>query len=356
MQVYVKTPIQCGQQDIEIKIMYHYVYCITEQHTNKKYIGLRSCNILPQDDLGNTYISSSSDMSFINNQKVYPNNFSYEVLSIHKFRFTAALEEIRLHNLYDVSQSNEYFNFVKSTIKSFDPTGMVQTKDKNNNRFYVSICDPRYLSGELFHVTKGLISAKDQYGSTMSVSNDDPRYLSGELVGVTKGYVSVKWKDRMDEKGFIVSIKDDRYLSGELISANTGYILTDDQRNSLIKAMTGVPKSESHKKASLTGLIKFHMSNRDCKRIELNSKYYTYVYADTRLKLSRSALITPCARIIQLSTHIHHFNNNYARVRIDGILYASIKCGALANNVSVNTVKRRCISQDIVWSSWQYIK
>lgn len=337
--------------------MYHYVYCITELHTNKKYIGLRSCNILPHDDLGNTYISSSSDMTFINNQKLYPTNFSYEVLSVHGFRFSAALEEIRLHNLYNVARSNEYFNLVKSTLKSFDPTGMVQTKDKNNKRYYVSVNDPRYLSGELLHVTKGLVSVKDQYGSTMSVSKDNPRYLSGELVGVTKGLVSVKWKNNMDESGFVVSVNDPRYLSGELVSANTGYVITDEQRKSLIKAISGVQKSESHKNAVLISLRKIYALKKYHKLIELNNKYYTFVLEDTRLKLSlSSSMINHFYKHVQESTHVHYFNNKLCRVIIYGVLYSSVKCGAIASGISVNTVKRRCISDDIAWKDWQLVK
>lgn len=44
---------------------YHYTYQITEINTNKKYIGLRSSNIMPNDDIGIHYLSSSSNKEFI---------------------------------------------------------------------------------------------------------------------------------------------------------------------------------------------------------------------------------------------------------------------------------------------------
>ena len=43
----------------------NYVYLITQISTNKKYIGVRSCDIPIEDDLGKIYISSSTDESFI---------------------------------------------------------------------------------------------------------------------------------------------------------------------------------------------------------------------------------------------------------------------------------------------------
>ena len=49
---------------------YHYLYRITNLVENKYYYGIRtSRNTLPQDDLGVKYFSSSTDKTFISNQK-----------------------------------------------------------------------------------------------------------------------------------------------------------------------------------------------------------------------------------------------------------------------------------------------
>ena len=45
---------------------FHYVYEIEEIPTNKKYIGSRSSILLPEEDLGFKYFSSSTDKDFKN--------------------------------------------------------------------------------------------------------------------------------------------------------------------------------------------------------------------------------------------------------------------------------------------------
>lgn len=47
----------------------NYVYLVTELDTGKKYIGVRSCNIDPIEDLGKKYYTTSSNKQFIINQK-----------------------------------------------------------------------------------------------------------------------------------------------------------------------------------------------------------------------------------------------------------------------------------------------
>jgi len=58
---------------------YHYVYRITNILTNKHYYGSRSCNILPKNDLGFKYFSSSKDNDFIIDQKINPQNYKYKI-------------------------------------------------------------------------------------------------------------------------------------------------------------------------------------------------------------------------------------------------------------------------------------
>lgn len=54
-------------------------------------------------------------------------------------------------------------------------------KDKSNNRFRVSVKDPRYLSGELVHVKKKMVFAYDKNGNEHWVWFKDKRLKSGEL-------------------------------------------------------------------------------------------------------------------------------------------------------------------------------
>ena len=90
--------------------LYHYVYEIIEISTDLKYIGVRSCNRKPEDDLGKRYFSSSTNKEFVKAQKIDPSKYRYAILSVYDNREEAANEEIRLHKLYNVAKSDCFYN------------------------------------------------------------------------------------------------------------------------------------------------------------------------------------------------------------------------------------------------------
>jgi hypothetical protein len=117
----------------EMAIMFHYVYQITNKINGKIYIGSRTSNIEPANDLGKKYFSSSKDKEFQKEQRENPENFIYEVLSIYNNKDDMLNEEIRLHNLYDVGKNPNYYNKSKQTSKNFSTSGRLNVKDKNGN-------------------------------------------------------------------------------------------------------------------------------------------------------------------------------------------------------------------------------
>lgn len=103
---------------------YHYTYLITNTNTNMKYIGVRSCNCLPEND---SYMGSSKYLTEDIRQESLA-NFTKEILSLFETRVEAINEEIRLHNLYDVAKNPEYYNKAKQTSTGFDTTGTTGTR------------------------------------------------------------------------------------------------------------------------------------------------------------------------------------------------------------------------------------
>ena len=91
------------------------------------------------------------------NQKENPNNYKYEILSLHDNRIKAVDEEIYLHELYDVGINNEYINGAKQTSNKFDTSGKMTAKDKDGNIYHINVDDPRYLSGELVGNRKNIL-------------------------------------------------------------------------------------------------------------------------------------------------------------------------------------------------------
>ena len=103
---------------------YHVVYRITHKYKNKHYIGVYSCNKDPYEVIGKKYISSSTDVDFINEQKKLPENFIYQILNIYDTREKALLTEIYIHNKYDVGKNENFYNKAKQTTTRFDTSGI----------------------------------------------------------------------------------------------------------------------------------------------------------------------------------------------------------------------------------------
>lgn len=204
---------------------YHYVYKITEKSTNMKYIGVRSCEILPHKDLGFKYFSSSVDKDFINKQKNNPENFLYEVLSIYDNRLEAINEEISLHEKYDVAKNPEFYNKCKSTSTYFDPSGKSVVIDNYGNRFLLNVDDPLILNGAVKSITSGKGAFKDENDKCYLLDIDDPLISELNLVGVNKGKILAK---DLNGNPILVDKNDERFESGELVGYQKGYKFSDE--------------------------------------------------------------------------------------------------------------------------------
>lgn len=99
---------------------YNYVYKISTTNPideRKYYIGVRSCNCLPEKDIG--YWSSSKYLKEAIDE-IGLENFFKEILSVWETREKAVEEEIRLHKKFDVGKNNEYFNKSRQRSVGFD--------------------------------------------------------------------------------------------------------------------------------------------------------------------------------------------------------------------------------------------
>jgi len=107
---------------------YHYVYRITNTIQHKHYYGSRTTSkvkeITPSDDLGCIYFSSSSDKSFIQDQKDNPLYYKYKIIKIFNTKVEAVNFEIVLHNRFNVAVNNKFYNKAKQTSTKFNTTGI----------------------------------------------------------------------------------------------------------------------------------------------------------------------------------------------------------------------------------------
>ena len=203
--------------------MYHCVYCIHEKSSDMKYIGSHSSFIVPQNDIGIYYFSSSTNISFMKSQKDNPNDYGYEILSIHDSYADALKEESRLHHLYSVDVSPLYYNKVKAN-PYFDVHNMIaviRSDDVSRTIIWMNRNDEGVINGTYVGCNYGTVTVKNILtGVCEKIYKEDydpsiHQYtMSGKIVGfdesgdikvsdihnhklisIHKGSVNIKGKD-----------------------------------------------------------------------------------------------------------------------------------------------------------------
>jgi hypothetical protein len=97
--------------------MHHYTYYSYEEW-GRGYIGKRTCDCLPEEDVG--YFGSFSDKTFKPTRKIIFRSDYANALELVK-------DEIILHDFYDVAKNPHFANRAKQTSTKFDTTGMTMT-------------------------------------------------------------------------------------------------------------------------------------------------------------------------------------------------------------------------------------
>ena len=136
-----------------MKYKYHYTYRITNILLKMYYYGVRSTNLLPKDDIGIKYFSTSTNKEFIRDQKENPQNYHYKVIKNFNTREEATALEIKLHEKFNVKLHEKFYNRANQTSTGFDTTGVPQSdiaKEKNRvaHTGKNSSCYGKYLTKE----------------------------------------------------------------------------------------------------------------------------------------------------------------------------------------------------------------
>lgn len=100
--------------------MYHYTYLIKHKIQNLKYIGVRSCKCLPDEDI--TYWGSSKHLP-----KDVRITHKKRILRIFSSRKEAVAHEIELHKKYEVATNPMFYNRANQTSVGFDTSGTTLT-------------------------------------------------------------------------------------------------------------------------------------------------------------------------------------------------------------------------------------
>jgi hypothetical protein len=104
----------------DIYIQYHYTYLITNTTNQMKYIGVRSCSCLPENDDG--YMGSSKILNEA--MGIEPEDFVKTIIDTFPTREIANINEQWLHETYDVARNSEFYNRMNVPL-GFCKTGKI---------------------------------------------------------------------------------------------------------------------------------------------------------------------------------------------------------------------------------------
>ena len=91
---------------------FHYTYLITNTNNQMKYIGVRSCNCLPEND--DEYMGSSKILNEA--MEVEPEAFTKTIINTFPTREIASIDEQRLHEMYDVARNSMFYNQMNAPL------------------------------------------------------------------------------------------------------------------------------------------------------------------------------------------------------------------------------------------------
>jgi hypothetical protein len=94
--------------------MNHYTYNIINKTNGKYYIGMRSSEVNPVEDIGINYFGSSMNKELkeeLNNDK---SNFIYHIIKTYDSREDAYKDEERIHQKFNVSKDPMSYNLINS--------------------------------------------------------------------------------------------------------------------------------------------------------------------------------------------------------------------------------------------------
>ena len=90
----------------------HYTYLIINTTNQMKYIGVRSCNCLPEND--SDYMGSSKPLDEA--METSPEAFVKTIIDTFPTRKNANADEQRLHEMYDVARNPEFYNQMNAPL------------------------------------------------------------------------------------------------------------------------------------------------------------------------------------------------------------------------------------------------
>lgn len=274
--------------------MYYYVYRISNIIANKHYYGYRSSKTHPSKDLGIKYFSSSSDHSFIIDQKNNKNNYKYKIIKIFDNKLDAIRFESKLHYKFDVRHNDNFYNLSNQSNDSFLTQngelytlshGWISCEEYKTNKEKYTLHERKLKVLDTIYNLEVIIDY-DEYNSNKNryihASNNKVAVIdksSNEIVYIsTDEYFSNKDKFISTNKGKVavtnLLTKETKLVSVEefhsninLVHPSTGSISVYDNLEKIFKSITKIEYESNRNRYSGVNKGKVSASNNPNKKI-----------------------------------------------------------------------------------------
>ena len=252
---------------------YHYFYKITNTINNHFYYGAHSTN-----NLNDHYFGSGIKLKEAI-KKYGKENFKLEIIKFFKTREELSEYEFNIVN-EDLIKSKECYNICPGGLGSFN-SNLILVYDKLNNcKKFVN--KEEFDNNENYEsYNKGKLIVKDKEENIFRINIDDPRYLSGELVHNTKGTTVVTIN------GINKRIPNKEYKQGNYKSPTKDHIQCIDENGNHIIVTIDEFKNNKKIKSIHKGKITVKNKNGNYKSVNItDEKYlngeYEYMFKGTK--------------------------------------------------------------------------
>jgi hypothetical protein len=183
--------------------MYHYVYRISNTSDNMHYYGKRSSKIHPKEDLGIKYFSSSKDVTFLEDQKLNPQNYEYIIVAYCSTSKEALELEIYLHSYYKVGCNSRFYNKAAQTSVGFSTEGVKYSEERK---------------AKMSLINKGKKLSEEHKNKIRKASIGNKRNLGKKHSDKTRHKLSEAGKGLNNVNAKVINIYD--YTTNELLAKN----------------------------------------------------------------------------------------------------------------------------------------
>ena len=216
---------------------FHYTYLIVNKNSQMKYIGVRSCSCLPEND--DEYMGSSKILGEALNKN--PEYFTKTIIGTFPTREMANADEQRLHEMFDVARNSMFYNLCIAPV-GFNMCGRIQTVESRKKQSIVKMGPNNPFYGKTHTDETKKKQSKAQSGKYLS---EEHKKKIGKSVSGSKNHNYGKHHSAEHKKKLSVS------QMGKTISPETRAKMSE-------AAMGKIISPETRQKLSAAGMDRTH--------------------------------------------------------------------------------------------------